>query len=129
MAFSRSDVVALAGGVLLAAIGVQGLLNALHDLHSVVTGQQRAMTTLQLAYSVVSPLPLLARWRRSPWTRPLLLLWGALLVAAVSLSPSAWGGASLRTDLITGVATTAIALLLGWLLLRGLPPRSRVPTA
>jgi hypothetical protein len=80
------------------------------------------MTSLQLAYVVASPFPLIARWRRSRWTRALLILWGVLFAAAVSLAPSAWGEAPLSSDVVAGLATAAIALVVGCLLCRGLTP-------
>lgn len=123
MTWTRPTLLSLLGALLLIAIGAQGLFNALKDFSSVETGPQRVMNSLQLAYGIVTPLPLWARWQGHRSTRPLLTLWGALLTVSVGLSPSAWGGASLLADGVTALVTALLALLVGWLLLRGMGAR------
>ena len=103
--------------VVIAALGVPSLINTLGEWRSAHTTGQRLVTIVELGFSIVGYLGVIAVIRRLAWARPAILGWAVLITLTAGLAPYFWGGASLLVALMSATFCVLLATVLAMLVL------------
>jgi hypothetical protein len=91
-----------------------GLTEGPNGLRDATTAGQRIAAGSQVLYGVTGSLSLIGLLTRARSTRLALAVWVAAVTATATLAPVVWAGSDWWAGALAGVATLAIALLVGW---------------
>jgi uncharacterized membrane protein YwaF len=96
---------------LLVVTGLAGLMNGPADLPGAATFAQGVVSLSVTLYGVAGIVAACGLWRRSRWTVPVMLVWGAGSALAAGLAPVSYGAdrAPWWTAALSGLLVAAIA--------------------
>jgi uncharacterized membrane protein (DUF2068 family) len=89
-----------------------GFSNGLSDIRSAESTGQRVVSIAVAIYGITGLVSAYGLWRRKPWTRVTIALWGLSVFVAGSTAPRAYGGAEVNS-LATITAVLACAVMVG----------------
>ena len=102
--------------VVLLGLAWTGIEGAITQLPGARTAGRRIQTAMQLSYGVLALLSIATAFRGDRWNRLLLVCWTIALALAGGMGATAWGGTSLLTGVVSGLASGLIGAGIAWLL-------------
>lgn len=108
-------ILAVVAVLLLLALAFTGISGGVQQLEQWSTMAQRVQSVSQIVYGVAALLILITRftWHRLRRAAELGFIVGAVMAA--SLATVVWGGESIGTGVLTGIAALAIAWTIVWM--------------
>ena len=112
-------ILAVVAVLLLLALAFTGITGGMQQWGDWSTMWQRIQSASQIVYGVAAVVILIAsfKWRR--WRRFAELTFVIGLVVAASLAPVVWGGETIVSGVLAGVAALAIASAIVWMVHAG----------
>jgi hypothetical protein len=104
------------GILVLLALTWFGLRGGIGEWSQAETLGQRIQVAAQFAYGLFSVLTIVSVFRRGPFARIVRPVWLAAITVAGAMAPVVWGGGSLLSGILAGLAAIVIGLLILWLL-------------
>lgn len=112
-------ILAVVAVLLLLALAFTGIAGGMQQWGDWSTMWQRIQSASQIVYGVAALVILIAsfKWRR--WRRFAELTFVIGLVVAASLAPVVWGGETIMSGVLAGVAALAISCAIVWMVHAG----------